>query len=81
MNPFEPRRGVAFKDILSLIAVCAFVIIISITAFAQTASLRGTVTDPTGAIVPNATVTITDSSGIARSALSDQGLARDLIPQ
>jgi hypothetical protein len=72
LNPPAPRRNVAFKDILSLLAVCAVVLIISVTAFAQSASLHGMVTDPTGAVVPNATVTITDASGVARSALSDR---------
>jgi hypothetical protein len=38
---------------------------------AQSAVLHGTVTDPTGAVVPNANVTITDSSGATHSAASD----------
>jgi Carboxypeptidase regulatory-like domain len=41
-------------------------------SFAQTVSLHGTVTDPTGAVVRKSTVTITDSSGVTRSALSDK---------
>ena len=41
-------------------------------SFAQTVSLHGTVTDPTGAVVRKSTVTITDSSGVTRSALSDR---------
>jgi hypothetical protein len=41
------------------------------TVFAQSAVLHGTVTDPTGAVVANANVTITDSSGATRSAASD----------
>lgn len=40
--------------------------------FAQTPSLHGTVADPTGAVVPNVTITITDASGVTRTATSDR---------
>jgi Carboxypeptidase regulatory-like domain len=40
--------------------------------FGQTASLRGSVTDPTGAVVPDANVALSDSSGVTRSAVSDK---------
>jgi len=51
-------------------------------AFAQTASLRGTVTDSTGAIVPGATVTLTDPGTKAtiesRSGVKD-GFAMTIV--
>jgi len=34
----------------------------SVAAFAQTATVLGTVTDPTGSVVPNATITITNTA-------------------
>ena len=71
MNPSSRCRIVALTRVLALLAACALVFIISVTALAQTASLHGTVTDPTGAVVPNATITITDGSGVIHSALSD----------
>ncbi|MBV9437825.1 MAG: carboxypeptidase regulatory-like domain-containing protein [Acidobacteria bacterium] len=39
--------------------------------FGQSSVLRGTVTDTTGAIVPGATITVTDAAGASRSATSD----------
>lgn len=72
MNSSASRRNATLKRVLALLAASLFVFITSATAFAQTASLHGTVTDPTGAVVANATVTITDASGVAQSALSDR---------
>ena len=41
-------------------------------AFGQLTSLNGTVTDPTGAVIPNATITIVNTkTGIQREATSD----------
>jgi hypothetical protein len=65
-------RSAGCEFIHSLLLFFALAVISVGTCFAQTASLHGTVTDPTGAVVPNATVTITDSSGTTRSAVSDK---------
>ena len=55
----------------------------AIPALAQEATIVGTVTDPTGAAVPNATITITDTdTGVARSLPTNsdgQYVAPDLI--
>jgi len=48
------------------------VILLTLGAEAQSAMLRGTVADQTGARVAGATVTITDASGSAHMAQSDQ---------
>src|SRR3989442_13726317 len=39
--------------------------------FAQTATLRGTVTDDSGAIVPGAKITLTANSGTVNTAVAD----------
>src|SRR5579871_5490154 len=51
--------------ILSLLTTCAL--------FAQTASLTGRITDPTGAVVPQASVKIESAgSGLSATAISDE---------
>ena len=40
-------------------------------AFAQTAALRGQVTDETGALIPKATVTLQGPGGIVLAAITD----------
>jgi len=50
----------------------AFSVLAVIPAFAQNATLHGAVNDPTGAVIPGATVTLTDPSGVAHTATSDQ---------
>jgi outer membrane receptor for ferrienterochelin and colicin len=54
---------------------------LTVSLFAQTASLAGTVSDPTGAVIPKAVVTVTNTqTGAKRSDTSDsQG--RYTIPQ
>src|SRR6266567_6800208 len=39
--------------------------------FAQTATLRGQVADQSGAILPNATITLTDAKGQAKTTTAD----------
>ena len=45
----------------------------ALPAFGQTSAVRGVVTDPTGAIVPGASVTLEDASGASHSATADAG--------
>jgi hypothetical protein len=55
-----------------LYIVC--LLFLSGVAFAQTASLRGQVFDPSGAVVPKATISLTGPSGLVRTAeASDNG--------
>lgn len=42
------------------------------TASSPSTSIHGTVSDPTGAVIPNATVTLTDSAGATHSTQSDK---------
>lgn len=72
MNLVSTSRRARYELARLFLALFALTAISGATCFAQTISLHGTVTDPTGAVVPNATVTITGSSGTARSALSDK---------
>ncbi|HEY1496084.1 MAG TPA: carboxypeptidase-like regulatory domain-containing protein, partial [Candidatus Solibacter sp.] len=64
-----------------LIGICALSAFTVAALFSQTASLSGTVSDPTGAVIPKATVTVTHTqTGAKRSDTSDaQG--RYTIPQ
>src|SRR5665213_1918819 len=49
------------------LCVCALALLLAVTLFAQApASLRGTVTDPSGAGVPGASVTVTGPAGLVR---------------
>ena len=53
----------SFKNIKNFLTLAASLILLSAMAIAQQSdngSLTGTVTDPTGAVVPNATVTVTN---------------------
>lgn len=52
------------KVVASLVVAAFF----SLSAFAQTATLRGQVTDETGAVVPGAKVTLSSAAGPARAA-------------
>lgn len=56
-------------------ARCLFAMVLAaITLRAQAASLRGQLTDESGAVVPGATVTLTDASGVVRTtAASSDG--------
>src|SRR5258708_10253493 len=54
---------------------------LTVSLFAQTASLAGTVSDPTGAVIPKAVVTVTNTqTGAKRSDTSDSE-GRYTIPQ
>ena len=72
VNLFSITRSARCEFARSFFALFALAVISAGSCFAQTPSLHGTITDPTGAVVPNANVTITDSSGTIRSAVSDK---------
>ena len=56
---FTRRTGTSLGILLAWIAICLF----TPAAHAQfNASIQGTVTDPTGAVIPGATVTLTDTA-------------------
>lgn len=50
----------------------SFVVFVCSAAYGQTASLRGEVFDPTGAVVPGATVTLKGNSGAAQTATASE---------
>ena len=70
MNRFSTFPSAGCELIRSFLF--ALSVIGAAACFAQTASVHGTVTDPTGAVVASATVTLTDSSGATRSVASDK---------
>jgi len=70
LNRSSIHRRAQPKLALSLCAGC--LLVLAPNVFAQTAALHGTVTDPTGAVVPNTTVTVTDASGVSHTAVSDK---------
>jgi hypothetical protein len=74
------RRSTAFYSLLLVFSLCVVTLGMLQSAWAQevTASITGTVTDPSGAAVPGATVTATSQErGIAYTAqTNDSGLYR-----
>ncbi|HEY6338663.1 MAG TPA: carboxypeptidase regulatory-like domain-containing protein [Candidatus Sulfotelmatobacter sp.] len=76
------RRGYPLA-LLSLLFFSLVLAILATPAFAQEATIVGTVTDPTGAAVPNATIAITNTeTGVVRSVPSNgdgQYVAPDLV--
>src|SRR6266702_6211292 len=55
--------------LFSLIAFCLMVLGVPMAASGQQATVVGTVTDPVGAVIPNATITATAvSTGLGRTA-------------
>ena len=55
-----------------LVGVLALAVALSTCLFGQTSSLAGTVTDPTGAVIPGAVVTIVNTeTGLQREDKSD----------
>ena len=54
---------------------------VSLAAFAQTATILGTVTDPTGSVVPTATVTMTNTATHAQRVLQTNGAGSYVAPE
>jgi len=69
-------------DLRLVLLLAALVVVFAAQGFAQEATILGTITDPTGAAVPNATVTITNNeTGVSRTLPSNgdgQYVAPDL---
>src|SRR6266850_2498138 len=65
---------------ISLLVVTALMLLLSVPASAQrtTGTLRGQVLDPTGAVVPDAPVTITNQDNVADAKL-DLGVATEIV--
>ena len=53
----------------------------TVTAFAQNATILGTVSDPTGSVLPNATVTITNTATNATRVLQTNGAGSYVAPE
>jgi hypothetical protein len=68
------------RCLLFRLSVGAVAGLASSSSYAQTASLTGTVTDPVGAVLPGATVTISEvqTSASRRSATDERGNYRVL---
>src|SRR6185437_4091088 len=59
----ESGSRVNFVNLFRRSFLLCFVLLTGAFAAAQTAALHGTVTDPSGAVIPNATVSLTDPDG------------------
>ena len=70
-SPFMKRIRLWPNVQLRFVFRLLFVFLISaLSAFAQTATLRGQVVDQTGAVIPRATITLTDSQGRTTASIS-----------
>jgi hypothetical protein len=67
MNSFQSKSGRVFGLALLMLAFC----LSSINAQQTTGALRGTVTDELGGIIVGANVTVTDASGVAKTAITN----------
>src|SRR5260370_38249518 len=56
---------------MRIINIISIAIVLTSTAFAQNATLRGQVTDESGALVPGATVTLQSPDGTTKTAIAD----------
>jgi hypothetical protein len=72
-------RSFDLRAVIPAIAIVALTLIPAATAQTVTATVRGTVTDSTGAVVPNARVTATNqSTGVATSTTTNQAGAYNI---
>jgi hypothetical protein len=72
VKPSPTDRSAWLGRICLLLSFFTLFVFSAGAGFAQTASLHGSVTDPSGAVVPDANVALSDSSGVTRSAVSDK---------
>jgi len=69
----EWRTSLWNRDIRLLLAISALVLVVSLQAFAQEATMVGTVTDPSGAVIANAKITATNTgTGVARTITTNE---------
>src|SRR5262245_28615556 len=64
------RSKASGAEIMKLCGVLAIVLCCSSALFGQTATLRGVVTDESGAIVPGATIVVTGEAGNTSSSIA-----------
>jgi hypothetical protein len=63
------KKGIHMQK---LFRVLLFSLVLASSVFGQTTALNGTVVDPSGAVIPNAAITLTNTqTGLQRSAVSD----------
>ena len=80
------RRSKAFRSLIAfktLFTIAALIFVFAVTGTAQTTNglITGMVLDPAGAVIPKATITVTDlGTDAVRSATSDEH-GRYIIPQ
>src|SRR5450631_1973683 len=76
----ESRRSRKLSRFAVLSLFVLFLAVFAVPAFAQEATIVGTVTDPSGAAVPNVSITVTNAdTGIAR-ALTTSSDGQYVVP-
>src|SRR5450755_593747 len=74
MNVFSPTFAAKHRGLRHLLVLCLLVVGSAFCALGQTATIVGTVTDPSGSVVPNVAITVTNAdTGMTRTTTSNDG--------
>jgi hypothetical protein len=81
MHATSSKQSRAIARLILLCSVAALLLVPSATAqIAGTANIQGTVSDSTGAVVPNASITLTDQATQVKRAVTSNSVGAYLFP-